>query len=75
MARSVISATRSFTPAKSASSSMHSTGIMVLSMSAISIRFSRPSASTKFRSHPSGAVAVPAWVQAISTAQSDRRLG
>ena len=43
MARSVISETCAFTPAKSASSSMHSTLMIVESMSAISSRLRRPS--------------------------------
>ena len=52
IAASVIAATSALSPAKSASSSMHSTPMIVESMSAISSRLRRPAAGTTLASHP-----------------------
>ena len=51
---------RGLSPAKSASSSMHSTPMIVESMSAISSRLRRPSAGTTLASHPGSREARPA---------------
>ena len=68
IARTVIAATRSPTPASVASSSMHSCWIMVESISASSRRFLRPSIGTTFRSTPIASI----WSRVASSVSGRR---
>ena len=83
----MIAATSGLKPAKSASSSMHSTPMIVESMSAISMRFRRPAAGTTLASqsrtaNPAGSgrskpisTAVAASRRGVPPRPGDRRVG